>query len=69
MKAKENKRFAGAEHGKQNVMVVLQGGTSKRKKKWAICKCGTLKIKCDERFADTEQAKVKGNGLSASAEH
>lgn len=69
MKAKENKRFAGAEHGKQNVMVVLQGGTSKRKKKWAICKCGTLKIKCSDRFADAEQVKVKGNKRFTSIEH
>ena len=32
---------------------------SKSKKKWAICKRGTLKIKCDERFANAEQARAK----------
>ena len=43
-------------------------GISKSKKKWAICKRGTQKIKCDERLADAEQAKAKGNALSADAE-
>jgi hypothetical protein len=36
---------------------------------WWFCMCGTLKTKCDEMFADTEQAKAKGNGLSADVEH
>ena len=43
-------------------------GTSKRKRKWAICKRGTLKAKYNDRFADTEQTIVKGNRLSAGEE-
>ena len=43
-------------------------GISKSKKKWAICRRGTLKAKSDGGFEDTEQAREKRNGLSASAE-
>ena len=44
-------------------------GTSKRKRKWTICRRGTLKAKGDGGFAGEEQARAKENGLSASAEH
>ena len=45
-----------------------QGGTIESKSKYAIRKCGTLKTKYNDRFADAEQARAKGNGLSVSAE-
>ena len=49
-------------------MVVLQVRNKQEKKKWTICKCGTLKAKSDGCFAGAEQARAKGNGLPASAE-
>ena len=36
--------------------------------KWTICKRGTLKAKSDGGFAGVEQARAKGNELSADAE-
>ena len=33
-----------------------------------ICKRGTSKTKCNDGFADAEQAKAKENALSAGAE-
>lgn len=53
----------------QKEMGYLQARNIENKMQWWFCMCGTLKTKCDEMFADTEQAKAKGNGLSADVEH
>ena len=50
-------------------MGYLQARNAESKSKYAIRKCGTLKIKCSDRFADAEQVKVKGNKRFTSIEH